>query len=140
LGYTVAILEQGYQGVRIGQLVINSMDAFAGAIGISDSDGKCSPEYVVCDSVDSEMVEPAYYALLLREMALQGYIEVICPAVRQRGLRIRYNSFAQLLLPLPPKKEQQSIVQKLVKLYLNLIKLLLIGKKKLLYLVSIKIS
>ena len=48
-------------------------------------------------------------------MALKGYIEVICPAVRQRGLRIRYNSFAQLLLPLPPKKEQQSIVQKVGK-------------------------
>ncbi|MEM6838760.1 MAG: restriction endonuclease subunit S [Cyanobacteria bacterium P01_C01_bin.120] len=108
-GYTVAILEQGYQGVRSGQLVINSMDAFAGAIGVSDSDGKCSPEYVVCDPVNPDSVEPKYYALLLREMALKGYIEVICPAVRQRGLRIRYNGFAQLLLPLPSKEEQEAI-------------------------------
>jgi len=111
-GYTFAILEQGYQGVRSGQLVINSMDAFAGAIGVSDSDGKCSPEYVVCDPVSSDLVEPKYYALLLREMALKGYIEVICPAVRQRGLRIRYNSFAQLLLPLPSKDEQRKIIEK----------------------------
>ena len=115
-GYTIAILEQGYQGIRRGQLVINSMDAFAGAIGVSSSDGKCSPEYVVCDPVNSTIVEPDYYALLLREMALKGYIEVICPAVRQRGLRIRYNTFAQLLLPLPTKQEQILIVQAINKI------------------------
>ncbi|NEZ61777.1 restriction endonuclease subunit S [Leptolyngbyaceae cyanobacterium CCMR0082] len=110
-GYTVAILEQGYQGVRKGQLVINSMDAFAGAIGVSDSDGKCSPEYVVCDPVHSDEVEPRYYALLIREMALRNYIQVICPAVRQRALRIRYNSLAPLFFPLPPCEEQRRIVE-----------------------------
>ena len=46
-GYTFAILELGYQGIRQGHLVLHSMDAFAGAIGISESDGKCSPEYIV---------------------------------------------------------------------------------------------
>jgi type I restriction enzyme S subunit len=44
-GFTNAIKELGYQGIRVGQLVLHSMDAFAGAIGVSDSDGKCSPEY-----------------------------------------------------------------------------------------------
>jgi len=110
-GYTNAILEQGYQGIRKGQLVLNSMDAFAGAIGVSDSEGKCSPEYVICNPRDPEELDPYYYALLLREMALANYIEVICSAVRQRALRIRYNNLAPLFFPVPPKKEQTKIVK-----------------------------
>ena len=39
-GFTMAILEHGYQGIRKGDLVIHSMDAFAGAIGVSEDDGK----------------------------------------------------------------------------------------------------
>jgi type I restriction enzyme S subunit len=108
-GYTEAILEQGYQGIRKGQLVLNSMDAFEGAIGVSDSDGKCTPEYVVCDSISSEQI-PEYFAFLLREMALAKYIQVICNAVRQRAVRIRFNNLAQRFLVVPPKREQTVIV------------------------------
>lgn len=108
-GYTEAILEQGYQGIRKGQLVLNSMDAFEGAIGVSDSDGKCTPEYVVCDSISPEQI-PEYFAFLLREMALAKYIQVICNAVRQRAVRIRFNNLAQRFLVVPPKKEQIAIV------------------------------
>lgn len=109
-GFTVAILEQGYQKVLKGQLVINSMDAFAGAIGVSDSNGKCTPEYVVCDPVSSDIL-PEYFAYLLREMALAKYIQVICNAVRERAIRIRYNTLAKLLLVIPPIEEQHKIVQ-----------------------------
>jgi type I restriction enzyme, S subunit len=113
-GYTIAILEQGYQGIRKGQLVLNSMDAFAGAIGVSESDGKCSPEYVICDPTNKDEVVPIYYALLLREMALSGYIEVISSAVRQRAMRIRFNNLASLLLPIPTLPEQTRIVETVV--------------------------
>ena len=44
-GFTEAIFEFGYQGVQKGDLVIHAMDAFAGAIGVSDSDGKSTPVY-----------------------------------------------------------------------------------------------
>jgi type I restriction enzyme, S subunit len=108
-GYTEAILEQGYQGIREGQLVLNSMDAFEGAIGVSDSEGKCSPEYVICDPI-SNAEDPYYFAFLLREMALSKYIQVICNAVRQRAVRIRFNNLVQRFLILPPLEEQQKIV------------------------------
>ena len=42
-GFTNAIKEIGYQRIKRGDLVISAMDAFAGAIGVSDSDGKSSP-------------------------------------------------------------------------------------------------
>jgi type I restriction enzyme S subunit len=108
-GYTEAILEQGYQGIRKGQLVLNSMDAFEGAIGVSDSDGKCTPEYVICDPISGNVL-PEYFAFLLREMALTRYIRVICNAVRQRAVRIRFNNLAKRLFVFPPIEEQAAIV------------------------------
>ncbi|WP_268778243.1 restriction endonuclease subunit S [Novosphingobium sp. Leaf2] len=109
-GFTFAVLEVGYQGIENGQLVLHSMDAFAGAIGVSDSRGKCSPEYLVCDPTSAE-IEPAYYGLLLRLMALRGFILAACPSVRERAPRIRFPSFGNLLLPVPPHHEQKAIVQ-----------------------------
>ncbi len=110
-GFTNADLEVGYQGIRQGQLVLHSMDAFAGAIGVSDANGRCSPEYIICDPVNDGVVEPGYFGLLLRTMALAGFIQASCPAVRERAPRIRFNDFGEMYLPVPPKDEQQAIVQ-----------------------------
>ncbi|MFM7886164.1 MAG: restriction endonuclease subunit S [Pseudanabaena sp.] len=109
-GFTNAVLELGYQGIRKGQLVLHSMDAFAGSIGISDSDGKCSPEYIICDPL-FDGIDSQYYALLLRVMALRGFIQAACTAVRERAPRIRFSHLANMFLPLPPISEQQAIVQ-----------------------------
>jgi type I restriction enzyme S subunit len=107
-GYTFAIKELGYQGVRQGHLVIHSMDAFAGAIGVSDSDGKCTGEYVVCEPRKPGL-NSDYYAECLRIMARRNYIYVICPSVRERAPRFRYNRFKNVLLPVPPAQEQKEI-------------------------------
>ena len=111
-GFTNANLELGYQGIRAGQLVLHSMDAFAGAIGVSDSDGKCSPEYIICAPQDAN-VDSHYYGHLLRTMALAGYIQASCPAVRERAPRIRFSSFGEMFLPVPPEEEQQSIANRI---------------------------
>lgn len=55
-GYTEATVEHGYQGIRKGDLVIHGMDAFAGAIGVSDSDGKGTPVYNVCQPGAAQML------------------------------------------------------------------------------------
>lgn len=111
-GFTFAVLEVGYQGVRPGQLVLHSMDAFAGAIGVSDSIGKCSPEYLVCDPWEDDTC-PYYFGRLLRLMALRGFILAVCPSVRERAPRIRFPDFADLLLPYPPPAEQAAIAQRI---------------------------
>lgn len=108
-GYTLADKEVGYQGVRGGDLVIQSMDAFAGAIGVSDSEGKCSPEYVVCLPYEKN-TSCEYHALLLRIMAQRDYIFMICPSVRERAPRFRYSKFAAVKLAVPPHKEQLQIL------------------------------
>lgn len=109
-GFTNADLEVGYQGIRQGQLVLHSMDAFAGAIGVSDSDGRCSPEYIICDPLDGDAIVPEYFGPLLRTMALAGFIQASCPAVRERAPRIRFNNFGEMYLPVPPQREQRAIV------------------------------
>jgi type I restriction enzyme, S subunit len=111
-GFMLAEKEVGYQGIRVGQLVLHSMDAFAGAIGVSDSDGKCSPEYIICNPKNKE-VSNFYFSFLLRIMAQRGYIQAYCPAVRERAPRIRFNDFADMFLPFPDAKEQLDIVEHL---------------------------
>lgn len=109
-GFTNATLELGYQGILPGQLVLHSMDAFAGAIGVSDSSGKCSPEYVICEP-SMEGLRPEYYGLLLRNMAIRGFLVMLCPSVRQRAPRVRYNDFGSFVLPKPPEHEQLEILE-----------------------------
>ena len=73
LGYTESLKEIGYQGVRRGDLVIHAMDAFAGACGVSDSDGKSTPVYSVCAPRD-DTANSHYYAFCVREMARSRWI------------------------------------------------------------------
>ena len=107
-GFTMAVLEVGYQGIEPDQLVLHSMDAFAGAIGVSDSVGKCSPEYIICIPTNRN-THSQYYGKLLRLMALRGFILAVCPSVRERAPRIRFPEFGDLSIPLPPLEEQRAI-------------------------------
>ena len=109
-GFTNAIKEHGYQGVRVGDLVIHAMDAFAGAIGVSDSNGKSTPVYSVCVPRYKNLVLAQYYSLYLRQIALSGFLVAIAKGIRQRSTDFRFNDFANLELALPPLKEQKSIV------------------------------
>lgn len=108
-GFTMAILEVGYQKVREGDLVIHGMDAFAGAIGVSESTGKCTPEYSVLTPLNDE-TENGYFAHALRIMANRNFIFVICPSVRERAPRFRFSSFKDVELPVPPALEQKNII------------------------------
>jgi type I restriction enzyme S subunit len=109
-GFMIALKEAGYQGVRKGQLVIHAMDAFAGAIGVSDSDGKCTPEYIVCRP-RSGHTSPGYFAALLRKAAQTGFIQITCAAVRERAPRLRYPNFGDMRFPVPPAEEQEAILR-----------------------------
>ena len=108
-GFTESLKEIGYQGIRAGDLVIHSMDAFAGAIGIADSDGKGSPVYSVCKP--RLQVNAYFYDYILREMARNGWIQALAKGIRERSSDFRYTDFAWQLVPLPPLPEQTAIVR-----------------------------
>ena len=108
-GFTESLKEIGYQGIRRGDLVIHAMDAFAGAIGVSDSDGKGTPVYSVCKP--AQQVNPYYYAYALREMSRNRWIEALAKGIRERSSDFRYTEFGSQILPLPPLPEQTAIVR-----------------------------
>lgn len=108
-GFTNALQEHGYQGIRKGDLVIHAMDAFAGAIGVSDSDGKSTPVYAACVNRGEYYTNNHYYAYFLRYMAKSGYIESLSKGIRERSTDFRFNDFARLALPIPPREEQDRI-------------------------------
>lgn len=107
-GFTEAVAEVGYQGIRKGDLIVHSMDAFAGAIGVSDSDGKASPvvhAYSPRGSVDTNFVAHA-----LRSMAWSGYIEALAKGIRQRSTSFDAVTLAEIEIAIPDIKEQRRIV------------------------------
>ncbi|MGR5246487.1 restriction endonuclease subunit S [Vibrio sp. PNB23_22_6] len=108
-GFTNAAKEIGYQGVRKGDLLVHAMDGFAGAIGISDSDGKCSPVCSVCIPRKSHMVDPTYFGYLVRQLAVTDYITSLAKGIRERSTEFRFAEFASLFLAAPPKEEQKKI-------------------------------
>lgn len=108
-GFTESLKETGYQGIRKGDLVIHVMDAFAGSIGVSDSDGKGTPVYSVCQAKGNSNNQ--YYALLLREMARSGYIQSLYRGIRERSSDFRFEVFAAQFYPVPPREEQDQIVR-----------------------------
>lgn len=108
-GFTNSMKEIGYQGVRKGDLVIHNMDAFAGAIGVSDSDGKGTPVYACCTPKRND-INQYYYCYLLRCLARNGFILSLAKGIRERSTDFRFNDFKELYLPVPSKEEQDAIV------------------------------
>ena len=108
-GFTESLKEIGYQGVRRGDLVIHAMDAFAGAIGVSDSDGKCTPVYAVCRP--RRILNSEYYARVAREMARSQWIVALARGIRERSTDFRFETFAGQFVPVPPVDEQNAIAQ-----------------------------
>ena len=108
-GFTNSMKEIGYQGVRKGDLVIHNMDAFAGAIGVSDSDGKGTPVYACCTPKRND-INQYYYCYLLRYLARNGFILSLAKGIRERSTDFRFNDFKELYLPVPSKEEQDAIV------------------------------
>ena len=108
-GFTESLQEIGYQGIREGDLVVHNMDAFAGAIGVSDSDGKGTPVYSVCTMTPDANAH--YYAATIREMARSQWVTALATGIRERSTDFRYATLAQQILPVPPPDEQAAIVR-----------------------------
>ena len=107
-GFTESEKYDGYQGIRKGDLVIHQMDAFAGSIGVSDSDGMGTSVYHCCTPTGDYNVY--YYAYLIRQMALSGFIQSLYKGIRERSSDFSFPVFGNQFLLIPPKDEQQSIV------------------------------
>lgn len=108
-GFTEAVKETGYQRVQQGDLVIHSMDAFAGAIGVAEATGKCSPVYQVLEG--EEHIDVRYIAYCLREAARSGFIQSLARGIRERSTDFRWSQARDVIVPCPPPETQRLIVE-----------------------------
>ena len=107
--FTEATDYSHYQHICKGDLVIHQMDAFAGSAGVSDSDGMGTPVLSVCTPKSNNILNE-YYAHIVRLMGKNGFILSLYRGIRERSSDFRFDTFANLWLPVPPIEEQKQIV------------------------------
>lgn len=105
-GFTEADKSLGYQGVLPGDLVVHSMDGFAGAIGVSDSPGRMSPVVQIYRVPDGDA---RYVAYVLRTLAGSGYVASLSKGIRERSTSFDHSTLASLPIPYPPFDVQRRI-------------------------------
>jgi Type I restriction modification DNA specificity domain len=110
-GYTFSEAEHGYQEVAPGDLVFHALDGFAGAVGVSDSHGNCTPVYHVCRPRGNSRAD--YLALLIRYLGTSGFLALQAPNVRQRSVDFRnWTNFARVPLMVPSLDDQSAFMNR----------------------------
>ena len=103
-----ATTTDGYWKVQKGDLIVNKLLAWMGAIGISDYDGVTSPAY---DILRQRIpLEPRYYDYLFRCGICFSEFRRYSRGIMDMRLRLYFDELGQLLMPYPPVSEQQKIV------------------------------
>lgn len=108
-GYTQAWTEQArVQGVEKNDVVVHGLDGFAGAIGVAETDGVCSPIYHVCrPRADGDEF---YFGRMLRTLALTDYLGLFATSTRERAVDFRnWDIFGRIPIPNTSSIEQKEI-------------------------------
>ncbi|WP_251021356.1 restriction endonuclease subunit S [Streptomyces sp. ISL-98] len=108
-GYTLsASTDAQGQHVEVDDVVIHGLDGFAGAIGMSEAAGNCSPVYHVC--VPRNGGDPAFYGRLLRVLAVSEYLGLFATSTRERAVDFRsWDLFGAIPIPNVALREQAEI-------------------------------
>lgn len=101
-----------YQLVNPGDLVVNKMKAWQGSLGVSDLEGITSPDYIVFAPRHPQCSSFVHW--LLRSQRMVSVYRSISNGIRPAQWRLEPDSFLNLRIPLPPKKEQSELVSYIV--------------------------
>ena len=99
---------EGYKICFRGDLVINTLWAWMGAMGVSPVNGIVSPAYNVYEP--SKRLDPAYVDALVRSPVFAQEVIRYSKGVWSSRLRLYPEGFFKVFLPVPPLPEQQQIV------------------------------
>lgn len=100
---------EGYKTCRRGDLVINTMWAWMGALGCSPCDGVVSPSYNVYRPRQEQLVSADYYDYLCRIPAHRVAMKAQSTGVWESRLRLYPKAFLDMRVALPPFDEQIAI-------------------------------
>lgn len=100
---------EGYKRCQAGDLVINTLWAWMGAMGVARQPGIVSPAYNVYQPV--VQLDPEYVDLLVRTPRFVEEITRYSKGVWSSRLRLYPAGLYEAWLPVPPLDEQQAIVK-----------------------------
>lgn len=100
---------EGYKRCQAGDLVINTLWAWMGAMGVARQPGIVSPAYNVYQPV--AQLDPEYVDLLVRTPRFVEEITRYSKGVWSSRLRLYPEGLYEAWLPVPPLDEQQAIVK-----------------------------
>lgn len=98
-----------YWRVQQGDIIVNKLLAWMGAIGISEYNGVTSPAYDILRP--KENVNPYYYNFLFRNPIASREFKRHSRGIMDMRLRLYFTRFGDIKLPLPPIEEQDKIVE-----------------------------
>jgi len=99
----------GYWIVEPGDIVVNKLLAWMGAIAASKYGGVTSPAYDVLRAI--KPLDPWYYDLLFRSGLYLTPFRMNSRGIMDMRLRLYFDRLGTILVPYPPKAEQQEIVK-----------------------------
>lgn len=97
-----------YKVARTGDVVFNKMRMWQGAVGVAPVDGLVSPDYVVAEPTGELRADLA--GLLFRTNAFSAECARHSHGIVWDRLRLYWEGFRDIAVPVPPPKEQRSIM------------------------------
>lgn len=98
-----------YWRVEQGDIIVNKLLAWMGAIGISEYKGVTSPAYDILRH--KEYVNPYFYNYLFRNPISSKEFKRHSRGIMDMRLRLYFTRFGDIKLPYPPIEEQNKIVE-----------------------------
>ena len=98
----------GYWLVKKGDIVVNKLLAWMGAIGVSDYEGVTSPAYDILRA--KRDVSSEYFHFLFRSDICVSELKKHSRGIMDMRLRLYFDKFADVMVPVPPMSEQKEIV------------------------------
>ena len=105
---------ESYAGHKLcwpGDLVINSLWAWGGGLGVSQHQGIISTAYSVYRSRPSAQINPRFLHELVRSSAFHWELQIRSKGVWISRLQLTDTAFLDAPIPLPPPDEQAAIVR-----------------------------
>ncbi|NPD47055.1 restriction endonuclease subunit S [Lentimicrobium sp. S6] len=101
----------GYWKVKKGDVIVNKLLAWMGAIGISNYNGVTSPAYDILRP--RQNINGGFYHNLFRTSTCISELKKHSRGIMNMRLRLYFDKFGDVVVPLPPIEEQNTIAQHL---------------------------
>jgi type I restriction enzyme S subunit len=103
-----SVTTDGYWIVKKGDIIVNKLLAWMGAIGLSEYDGVTSPAYDILRKFNNE-VDEKFYTYLFRTEKAQAIFKKYSRGIMDVRLRLYFDKFGAITVPFPPPSEQKAI-------------------------------